>query len=96
MRCPGITCPENSVLFFYKLYSNIATGAPQTGAKPLERQIISHDFHENQIFSDTMMGVETPIPPVAMDAAAPKDAPRRLQLPVSQKTDMPRRASERP
>ena len=38
-------------------------------------------FYENRSLPDLMMGVETPIPPFAMDAAAPKGAPRRPQLP---------------
>ena len=36
---------------------------------------------ENRSLPDLMMGVETSIPPFAMDAAAPKGAPRRPQLP---------------
>ena len=38
-------------------------------------------FMINRSLPDLMMGVETSIPPFAMDAAAPKGAPRRPQLP---------------
>jgi len=33
--------------------------------------------YENPILSETMMGVETPIPPFVMDAAVPDGAPPR-------------------
>jgi hypothetical protein len=45
--------------------------------------------HENRILSYTMMGVETPIPPIEMDAVAPGGAPpRRLQFPVFPQTEL--------
>ena len=61
---------------------------------PGASEIIEMISYENRILTDMMMGVETPIPPIARDAAAPKGAPRRLQLPVSRKPDWPLRASK--
>jgi hypothetical protein len=40
------------------------------------------------LFEELLMGADAPIPPIARDAAAPKGAPRRLQLPVFPKTEL--------
>jgi hypothetical protein len=45
--------------------------------------------HENRILSDTMMGVETPIPPFTMNAAAPEGTPPRRISYVSKKHSCP-------
>ena len=47
-------------------------------------------FMINRSLPDLMMGVENSIPPFEMDAAAPKVAPRRPQLPDSWKPYLPR------
>jgi hypothetical protein len=54
--------------------------------------------YENRILSDMMIGVETPIPPIAMDAAAPEGAPPRRITLLRKKTvicpAVPRRGPE--
>jgi len=49
----------------------------------------------NRSLPDLMMGVEISIPPFAMDAAAPKGAPRRPQLPDFLETILPPPCPER-
>jgi len=54
--------------------------------------IISKIFMINRSLPDLMMGVETSIPPFAMDAAAPKGAPGGLNYRISWKPYLPCRA----
>jgi len=51
-----------------------------------------------EFFRDRIMGVETPIPPIMIYAAAPDGAPpRRINdCALKKNTELPRRASERP
>ena len=58
-------------------------GCRSGGGKAPEsvRQYNQWISYENRSLPDLMMGVETSILPFAMDAAAPKGAPRRPQLP---------------
>jgi hypothetical protein len=82
MWCPGITCTYIRSLFVSRECGTIATGAPQAcGAKPLERLVILIISHENWPLQELLMGVETPLPPKKINAAAPEGVPpRRIKM----------------
>jgi hypothetical protein len=70
--------PVNSEEGQYREFQGIpCTIEPPTGQGWREGRAISSRYHvslENRILSDTMMGGETPIPPVMIVTAAPDGA----------------------
>jgi hypothetical protein len=71
---------RNSLSFCVQVIRELSQpGRLSGGAKPLERRVIFLIIsHEKGLLPESLMGVETPKPPLVMNAADPKGAPRRL------------------